>query len=75
MMENYADPVDRAVVEQERLLEEHLRQALKQPVEKLADLGICHNCHEGTTAGQRFCDADCRDDYEKRSRSRKQRVY
>ena len=33
MNENYADPVDRAVVEQERLLEEHLRLARQKPVE------------------------------------------
>ena len=28
--------------------------------------GSCHNCGDITGGGCRFCDADCRDDYEKR---------
>ena len=74
MNENYADPVDRAVVEQERLLEEQLRLARK-PVETLAYIGSCHNCHEPLAEPLRFCDSDCRDDHEKIKRSRSQRVY
>lgn len=27
--------------------------------------GRCYNCEEHVPAGQTFCDADCRDDYEK----------
>ncbi|EJA5029792.1 hypothetical protein MVS05_004270 [Salmonella enterica] len=34
---------------------------------KLPETGYCHNCGESITAGL-FCDADCRDDYEKRER-------
>lgn len=75
MNENYADPVDRAVVEQERLLEEHLRLARQKPVERLAYIGICHYCDEPLADPQRFCDVDCRDDFEKLKRSQAQKVY
>ena len=30
--------------------------------------GACHNCGERLPAGRLFCDADCRDDFEKRTR-------
>lgn len=75
MTENYADPVDRAVVEQERLLEEQLRIAREKPVQRLAYVGSCHNCSEPLPDPQRFCDVDCRDDHEKLQRSRAQRIY
>lgn len=75
MNENYADPVDRAVVEQERLLEEQLRLAREKPVHRLTYIGRCHNCSEPLAEPLRFCDVDCRDDHEKIKRSRAQRVY
>ncbi|SHI02375.1 hypothetical protein SAMN05428958_1134 [Pantoea sesami] len=34
-------------------------------MEGLALTGLCHNCIDPVTQGH-FCDADCRDDYEKR---------
>lgn len=75
MNENYADPVDRAVVEQERILEEQLRLAREKPVEHLPYIGCCHNCREPLADTLRFCDVDCRDDHEKIRRSRAQKVY
>jgi hypothetical protein len=75
MNDNYADPVDRAVVEQDRLLEDQLRRAREKPVERLAYIGRCWNCSEPLAEPLRFCDADCRDDYEKIKRSRAQKVY
>ncbi|EAS1727476.1 hypothetical protein LM12_06160 [Salmonella enterica] len=33
----------------------------------LPETGHCHNCDERISAGL-FCDADCRDDYDKRER-------
>lgn len=74
MMDNIADPVDRAVVEQEIILQEQLRIARQAPVQRLAYVGHCHNCHETLTDPHRFCDVDCRDDYEKIQRSRAQRI-
>ncbi len=35
--------------------------------ETLSYVGMCHNCLE-PLAEAHFCDADCRDDYEKRLR-------
>lgn len=33
--------------------------------------GVCANCLAELKAGQRFCDQDCRDDYEKRVAARR----
>lgn len=70
MLENYADPIDRASVEQERTLQENLRAALLKPPAPMPLIGQCYNCDE-PLEGMRFCDADCRDDYVKRTKSRK----
>lgn len=67
-MEHYADPLDRATVEQERLLEEQLRVARETLPKDLPFTGECHNCSEPLPLQTRFCDSDCRDDYEKRTR-------
>lgn len=75
MNEHIADPLDRAVIEQEALLQEQLRAArVKQPA-PLPFIGTCYNCHETLEDGHRFCDVDCRDDFEARKRSRAQKVY
>lgn len=34
----------------------------------LPDIGECYNCSEPLPVGMRFCDADCRKDYERRER-------
>lgn len=70
-MEHYADPLDRATVEQDRLLEEQLRAARANQEKPLPFTGQCHNCEEGLEDPKRFCDADCRDDYEQRIRFNK----
>lgn len=71
-MEHYADPMDRASVESERLLEEQLRVARSAKPITLPFIGKCHYCDEGLEPGHRFCDEHCRDDYEKLQRSRAQ---
>ena len=35
----------------------------------LAAVGVCHNCESSVPPGARFCDRDCRDDYERRRRA------
>lgn len=30
--------------------------------------GDCHNCQASVPTGHKFCDADCRDDYQRRQR-------
>jgi hypothetical protein len=32
-------------------------------------LGYCHNCDAPVPDGSRFCDADCRDDFQKREKA------
>lgn len=70
MNENYADPVDRAVVEQEAALAESLRLARASAPSPLPFIGSCYNCREPLADPLRFCDEDCRDDYQKISRAR-----
>jgi len=72
-MEHYADPLDRATVEQERLLEEQLRVARENKPKVIPFIGECHNCNEALPPQTRFCDTDCRDDFEKIQRSRSHR--
>lgn len=75
MNEHIADPLDRAVMEQDAILREQLRAALAKKPEPLPFTGACYNCHETTEDSLRFCDVDCRDDFEARKRSRAQKVY
>lgn len=70
MNENFADPVDRAVVEQEKLLAENLRVARARMTDPAPYKGTCYNCGEPLPAPNRYCDEDCRDDFEKINRAR-----
>lgn len=58
---------DQATVVEER--DRELALAIRRPVGPDA-VGCCRNCCEPLPAGLRWCDADCRDDWE---RSRKGR--
>jgi hypothetical protein len=64
-----ADEIDRANDEAERFLSEALKNARGGPV--LLACGQCRYCGEGVAEGLRFCDADCRDDYDRLSAARK----
>lgn len=41
--------------------------AIKQRKSELKFIGVCYNCSDSIKSGV-FCDADCRDDFEKRER-------
>lgn len=70
--ETFADPVDRAVLEQQRLLERQLEAAKKAAsAPRLVSTGHCHNCSERLGDSRLFCDADCRDDFQLRQARRK----
>jgi hypothetical protein len=57
-----ADEVDMAhEIEAERIN----RLLANRTRKTLPFIGMCHNCLEPLSEAQ-FCDADCRDDYEKR---------
>ena len=43
-----------------------LQQALRTRAPEIVPRGTCHNCEEPTR--KLFCDADCHDDWEKRTR-------
>ena len=40
---------------------------------RLAYTGQCYNCETSTPAGHNFCDADCRDDWQKRQDAEQRR--
>lgn len=57
-MANEADRADRAVTL-------HLQQALaRRAPEGPPDTGACLYCDQPTPPGRRWCNADCRDDWE-----------
>ena len=58
------DFFDRAS-ENERLRREDsiARNRVYQP---LPDIGICYNCKDPLPVGMRFCDGNCRDDWDRR---------
>lgn len=60
-----ADIIDLANDRAEEILEDALKKAKR---EALVPTGRCHNCDETIQPGQRFCDTDCRDDWEYRNK-------
>lgn len=59
-----ADAADHA----ERLQREEIERALinRRDKDGLRAKGACYNCDEPLDAADRFCDADCREDWQKR---------
>lgn len=69
---HYADPLDQATITAERTLEEAIAAALQSKEPVLEATGQCRNCDEPLEEeGLRFCDADCRADYDHRLSRRK----
>lgn len=59
------DDIDRSQAQQEALLAIQLKQAINRPA--LPWVGCCYNCETATPEGVNFCDADCREDYDRRA--------
>ncbi len=61
---------DEADISQERLEreEEIRRRYVQAPVMEVGHTGYCLDCGEPLQATARWCDADCRDMWEKRKR-------
>jgi len=57
-----ADPLDRAAAESENMLSAAL--SVRKPTGPVAN-GECHFCFAPVADGHRWCDADCRDSWEK----------
>lgn len=64
---------------EQQTIELHFQQAMnnvKKMNTRLEPTGDCYNCDEPLEkVDQLFCDAYCRDDYEKRKRAEKHRLY
>lgn len=69
---HFADPADRASHEEALGLEMALAAARQRltTARVLPVTGKCHNCDEQLDQGERFCDGDCRDDYDHRMKRR-----
>jgi len=59
------DIIDAGCDREERDREAAIAQARR--IDWLPFVGACHNCDAAVPNGHRFCDADCRDDWEKRT--------
>lgn len=56
------DIIDRA----QKRIDIQLEEALQHREPELTAKGQCYNCNEPLPHNKKFCDADCRDDWEKR---------
>ena len=63
------DDADRAA-DREDIAREAAVAAIRRRIEAMPSLGYCYYCGEALRAGKRFCDADCRDDYERPDKTR-----
>ena len=61
------DDADRAA-EREDIDREAAVAAIRRRIEVMPSLGYCYYCGEALRAGKRFCDADCRDDYDRQEK-------
>lgn len=74
---SFGDPIDRADIEIQRTIDMGIANARAQlnAGPRLSPKGICYNCDEPFEMQDRqvklFCDADCRDDYERITANRK----
>lgn len=67
-----SDIIDQANDLAEQLTSAYIaHQRQKNP--SLAYTGQCHNCDAPTPDGHNFCDADCRDDWQKRQDAEQRR--
>lgn len=60
-----SDDVDRAQAREAEMREDALREVKLVPT--LTACGVCYNCGDPIDGGE-FCDANCRDDYERMQR-------
>lgn len=62
------DDIDRAQEQAEKILAATIAAV---PHDTLPSVGDCYNCGASVPDGHRFCDADCRDDYDQRTAARR----
>jgi predicted nucleic acid-binding Zn ribbon protein len=64
------DVSDQATIREEQEREACLTTA-RQPHQRLEPTGLCHWCDEVVEGDKRFCDADCRDMWQRQESARK----
>jgi hypothetical protein len=52
---------------QEELARDIALKAARAPIKRLIPNGACYNCDAGLSHAGEFCDADCRDDWQRRN--------
>ena len=52
-------------------VEQHIKDALTRRRATLPAVGTCYSCAEPVADGARFCDAECREDFERAERARR----
>lgn len=61
-----ADTLDQAQAVAELHMNVAMRNRPQPPA--IAEIGFCLNCETPVPAGRRWCDADCRDDWQRATR-------
>lgn len=70
-IEKYPDESDRATAIEEAAIETALQMIRNKASEtELKATGFCLNCDAKLEEGKRFCDKDCLDDYDRRTRKK-----
>lgn len=65
-----SDVFDQASEKEDKDREEAIRVARRKAA-VLPDIGACYFCDSPTADGHRFCDAGCRDDYEREQKHKR----
>ncbi len=66
-----ADQLDQASDLEELQRQQSIAAHLATTDQRMKSTGQCHNCQEELQGDTLFCDSDCRDDYDKRTRARR----
>lgn len=66
-----ADEVDRGNDQAEMRLQAHIESTRRLAAHGLQPVGECYNCLEPVGEGRVFCDAECREDYDRRDTVRR----
>lgn len=67
--EKFSDESDRATYIESAAIDFGIQQAaLKANIQEFEPTGFCLNCNEKLEEGRRFCDKDCMDDFQKRTK-------
>jgi RNA polymerase-binding transcription factor DksA len=59
------DDADRADIQQQRLLDAQIAFTVNEKLVISNESGICWNCGEHIGTERRWCDANCRDDWDR----------